>query len=159
MENCTGSVAGNPDLCTSGKSCDDATTTTTTNTNTDTFDFPTRKSSSSTGKKKNKKVPVILGTTIPLALFGSAFVSLLAWLRHKKKKLSKASKHHAGSGKFLISLVSHDQILAGALTHHVLTHTSLHLGSNSENFLYAESISIYTSYLFNRFCIIHKKFL
>ncbi|KAL8092292.1 uncharacterized protein At1g24485-like isoform X2 [Apium graveolens] len=89
-------VAGNPNLCTSGKSCDDATTTTTTTTSTDTFDFPTRKSSSSTGKKKNKKLPVILGTTIPLGLFGSAFVSLLAWLRHKKKKVSKASTHHAG---------------------------------------------------------------
>ncbi|KAK1373661.1 putative LRR receptor-like serine/threonine-protein kinase [Heracleum sosnowskyi] len=92
-------VAGNPNLCTSGKSCDDATTTTTTNTNTDTFDLPTRKSSSTTGKKKNKKLPVILGTTIPLGLFGSAFVSLLAWLRHKKKKLSKISKRHAGSGQ------------------------------------------------------------
>ena len=90
-------MTGNPDLCTSGKSCDDATTTTTTTTNT--LDFPTRKSASSTGKKKNKKLPLILGTTIPLGLFGSAFVSLLAWLSHKKKKkLSTALENHAGSG-------------------------------------------------------------
>lgn len=91
------SVTGNPDLCTSGESCDDTKTTTTTNT----LDYPTRKSSSSTGKKKNKKLPVILGTIIPIGVLGSAFVSLLAWLRHnKKKKLSMASTHHAGSGKF-----------------------------------------------------------
>lgn len=33
------SVTGNPDLCTSGESCDDATTTTTTTTNTNALDL------------------------------------------------------------------------------------------------------------------------
>ncbi|KAK1373660.1 hypothetical protein POM88_029853 [Heracleum sosnowskyi] len=61
-------VTGNPDLCTSGKSCD-ATTTTTTNTP----GFPTITGSPSTGKKKNKETPVILGTTIPSGLLASAF--------------------------------------------------------------------------------------
>ncbi|KAK1373651.1 hypothetical protein POM88_029844 [Heracleum sosnowskyi] len=61
-------VTGNPDLCTSGKSCD-ATTTTTTNTP----GFPTITGSPSTGKKKNKETPVILGATIPSGLLASAF--------------------------------------------------------------------------------------
>nr|XP_017246550.1 PREDICTED: uncharacterized protein At1g24485-like isoform X2 [Daucus carota subsp. sativus] len=86
-------VTGNPDLCTSGKSCDATTTS-----NTDTPGFPTISDSPSTGKKKNKKTPLILGTTIPSGLLASALISIYAWMRHKRKKPSVPPTQHAASG-------------------------------------------------------------
>ncbi|CAI9770531.1 unnamed protein product [Fraxinus pennsylvanica] len=64
-------VTGNPDLCTSGKSCQ-------------LTDDPTVYSSGSK-KKKKKKLPVILGTTIPIFVVIWAIVGIYIILQNRRK--------------------------------------------------------------------------
>lgn len=63
-------VTGNPDLCTSGKSCQ-------------LTDDPKMRSSSS--KEKKSKLPVILGITIPIFVVIWAIVGVYIILKHRRK--------------------------------------------------------------------------
>lgn len=83
-------MTDNKGLCTSGKSCDTSSYTP--------GSFPNGKTSQGTGKRKNKKLGVILGTTIPSGLLASALVSLYAWIRHKRNNNSVAAVSHHPAG-------------------------------------------------------------
>lgn len=65
-------VSGNPDLCVSGKSCQPTST-----------DGTTSSSIPSGRRKKSSKLPVILGTTIPISVIFWAIVGFV--LHHKRK--------------------------------------------------------------------------
>ncbi|KAA8549545.1 hypothetical protein F0562_001437 [Nyssa sinensis] len=71
-------VTGNPDLCTSGKSCQ-------------TTDTPTSSGYAGSGKKKSNNLPAILGATIPSFLVFWAIVGVLAILHHKRRTAAVAA--------------------------------------------------------------------
>ncbi|GMI81812.1 hypothetical protein like AT4G29990 [Hibiscus trionum] len=79
-------VTDNPDLCVSGKSCETAS-------GVDTFD-----SDGSSGKKKSK-LPVILGTTIPVFVLLWVIAGVCAVLHHKRKSAAIAAGNAGGANK------------------------------------------------------------
>ncbi|KAL4281683.1 hypothetical protein GQ457_03G044260 [Hibiscus cannabinus] len=80
-------VTDNPDLCVSGKSCKTAS-------GVDTFGSG---GSSSSGKKKSK-VPVILGTTIPIFVLFWVIAGVCAVLHHKRKSAAIATGNAVQAG-------------------------------------------------------------
>ncbi|XP_027063275.1 uncharacterized protein At1g24485-like [Coffea arabica] len=76
-------VTGNPDLCTSGKSCQSAPTATS--------GSPAARSSRGGKKKKSSKVPVVVGVTVPVFVLIWAVVGVLAILHHKRKSAAIAA--------------------------------------------------------------------
>ena len=76
-------MTGNPDLCTSGKSCQSAPTATS--------GSPAARSSSGGKKKKSSKVPVVVGVTVPVFVLIWAVVGVLAILHHKRKSAAIAA--------------------------------------------------------------------
>ncbi|KAK8679067.1 hypothetical protein V6N13_144538 [Hibiscus sabdariffa] len=80
-------VTDNPDLCVSGKSCKTAS-------GVDTFGSG---GSSSSGKKKSK-VPVILGTTIPVFVLFWVIAGVCAVLHHKRKSAAIATGNAVQAG-------------------------------------------------------------
>ncbi|KAI3450474.1 hypothetical protein Pfo_007139 [Paulownia fortunei] len=75
-------VTGNPDLCTSGNSCK---TTTSSPTNNPGLSSP------GSMKKKNSKLPVILGTTIPIFIIIWAVLGVIIILHHRRKTAAVAT--------------------------------------------------------------------
>ncbi|KAL3518273.1 hypothetical protein ACH5RR_020862 [Cinchona calisaya] len=77
-------VTGNPDLCTSGKSCQ--------STPTATSGTPAGRSPrGGSTKKKSSKLPVIVGVTIPVFVLIWVVVGVLAILHHKRKTAAVAA--------------------------------------------------------------------
>ncbi|CAA0811927.1 Leucine-rich repeat transmembrane protein kinase protein [Striga hermonthica] len=89
-------VRNNPELCTSGNSCTTATSSVS--------EDPTGLSPSGTStknKRKNKKLPVILGTTIPSTIVIWALVGIFIILRRRRKPVAVATSNsgHQGGNK------------------------------------------------------------
>ncbi|XP_038993038.1 probable LRR receptor-like serine/threonine-protein kinase At1g05700 [Hibiscus syriacus] len=80
-------VTNNPDLCTSGKSCKTAS-------GVDTSGYD---GSSSSGKKKSK-LPVILGTTVPVFVLFWVIAGVCAVLHHKRKSAAIAAGNAVQAG-------------------------------------------------------------
>ncbi|GLT33868.1 hypothetical protein SLA2020_084230 [Shorea laevis] len=81
------SLTGNPDLCLPGNSCE---------TDGNSYESPTR-SSKNRKKRKNKKTPVILGSSIPSVVVALAVGCVLAWFYHKRRRPAVAA--HAGGAR------------------------------------------------------------
>lgn len=75
-------ASGNPDLCVSGKSCQPTST-----------DGTIITSTPSGGRKKSNKLPVILGTTIPIFVF---FWAIVGFLVHHKRRTAAIAAITAG---------------------------------------------------------------
>jgi hypothetical protein len=75
-------ASGNPDLCVSGKSCQPTST-----------DGTVITSTPSGGRKKSNKLPVILGTTIPIFVF---FWAIVGFLVHHKRRTAAIAAITAG---------------------------------------------------------------
>ncbi|KAL2487820.1 Leucine-rich repeat protein kinase family protein [Forsythia ovata] len=89
-------VTDNPDLCTSGKSCQSS-------------GNPTMRSSG--GKKKNK-LPVILGTTISIFVVFWAIVGVFVILQHRRKTVAIAalSEQHGGAQTNVFKVNMEEQV-------------------------------------------------
>ncbi|KAK1586722.1 hypothetical protein Q3G72_005504 [Acer saccharum] len=80
-------VTGNPDLCTSGKSCK----TTNTNTNTDTNSGNSATNSSRKNKKKSNKLPAILGGSAAALVIFFVGLGSIAILHLRRKSAAEAT--------------------------------------------------------------------